>query len=204
MTDTYHSISVDEDVMAALEREMRSVHETPNEVLRRLILRDTTSGAQIGNASRAPVRLVLRRPGSEKPPTRRTPRVPDERRESFVQEILRVEFGAGFKVHPPYVMMFESASHLVYFQNFAGTNAPNLWYRLKARPMRVLRATRKQAFVCLTTRVERCAFVLPVAMLDEQILASGWSRPDVEVNIEASSFRWRELDWNIARFRKCY
>jgi hypothetical protein len=101
-------------------------------------------------------------------------------------------------------MMFESDHHLVYFQNFNATGSHNLWFRINERPLAILRDTRKAAFVCMTNPAEGYAFLLPIDDVLERVRRANWMRSELEVNIDPSSSKWRELDWDLTPYRKKY
>lgn len=176
------SIDIDDEVFERLKDLARPFEEpTPNDVLRRLLLEEDEP---------------MQTPEARYPrPARR--RTSGESSAAFMAKFLERKFGGGFRTRSPYRTMFESPTQLVYFQNFNKADSPNLWYRLKATALKVLRETQKEAFVCLSNPAERLAYMLPVPTLLERATRSGWSGDDLEVNIDHANGRWRELDWRM-------
>lgn len=193
-----HSIEIDDDLMGLLTQNARPFVDTPNSVLRRLLL----PGSERKSQPTPPETPEATVPYPSARSVVRSHTAPDP--EAFVAEVLRQEFGERFRVRSPFRMMFESDQRLVYFQNFNASATSNLWFRLNARPMQVLRSSRKTAFVCLTNPADRYAFLVPLADIDAHAKANNWSRPELEVNIDPSTFRWREFNWNLTKYRKCY
>jgi len=179
-------IDVDPEVFSFLQEHARPFVDTPNDVLRNLLLsREAKSRERIASA-----------PESKVPPTSGSPSA-----EAFVREFLTSHFGSGFDKRSPYRMMFESQDSLVYFQNF-NKQSDHLWYRINEKPWKELRASRKVAWVVLTNPAERFGFALPVADLKDRIQRANWSRSYLEINIDPSASRWSELDWNLTKYRK--
>ena len=132
-------IDVDPEVFSFLQEHARPFVDTPNDVLRNLLLsREAKSRERIASA-----------PESKVPPTSGSPSA-----EAFVREFLTSHFGSGFDKRSPYRMMFESQDSLVYFQNF-NKQSDHLWYRINEKPWKELRASRKVAWVVLTNPAER-------------------------------------------------
>lgn len=186
------SIEIDDDVFSFLQNHGRAFVDTPNAVLRSLLLGEARPGRNemketlmVGPSSVEAWRVVGVNP------------------RRFVEEIIRTEFGAGFRQRAPYRMMFESDEHLVYAQNFNKVS-DHLWYRIKENPLKELRTTRKEAWLCLTNPTEHFAYVIPVADLTDRAAKQGWTRPDLEVNIDPATSRWTELDWDLSLYRKLY
>lgn len=190
-----HQIEVDDDVMAHLTNHARPFKDTPNSVLRKLLLGHDTSSPLATNRA-----MTIQ----AAPATSRLPLTAKQSPGSFVAEILADEFGEQFKVRSPYQMMFESDLRLVYFQNFNKAGTSNLWFRLHPKPMQALRSSRKPSFVIFTNPADRYAFVLPLTDLDARIHQNGWTRPELEVNIDPATLRWREFDWDLSPYRKQY
>jgi hypothetical protein len=100
--------------------------------------------------------------------------------------------------------MFESQVEIIYFQNFAQAEAPNLWYRLRRPALQIMRESGKNALIVLTNPLEGIAYEIPLSDIDHQIGLKSWTRPDLEVNIDQSEYRWRELDWDLSLYLKKY
>ena len=131
---------------------------------------------------------------ASRPRTRR----PVASTDSFVKRFLEEKFSGEFKRVGRYRYMVQSDSQIVYFQNFNKAGSPNLWYRLKHAAMETLRKSSKEGFVCLTNPAERLAYRLPLQSILER--TKHLMGEDLEVNIDHSIGRWRELNWSIERY----
>jgi hypothetical protein len=198
------TIEIDSEVMAYLTSHASPFVDTPNTVLRRLLSLDAKTAATTPDAPVGPARPTLSGPPSGSTPRTRQPEPDKGDRHQFVSQVLAGEFGGRFRVRSPYQMMFESDHHLVYFQNFNATGSHNLWFRINERPLAILRDTRKAAFVCMTNPAEGYAFLLPIDDVLERVRRANWMRSELEVNIDPSSSKWRELDWDLTPYRKKY
>jgi hypothetical protein len=186
-----HSIEVDDEVFRILQGEARPFFDTPNDVLRRLLLRrpEQTSRPNIPPTPTVPAMPITAHPTGS----------PD----AFVRQVLSKEFGAGFRRVAPYRMMYQDADRLIYFQNF-NKAADHLWFRIASKPWKRLRQNGKNAWICFTNPAERYAYLLPVADIIERVHRSGWSRDYLEVNIDPGSSNWTELKWDLSDYRKVY
>lgn len=181
-------IEIDEEVMAFLKAQARPfVETTPNAVLRRLLLGKPISRRMKSEAAR-PKRV---QDGGVDTGT-------------FVDRVLERRFGHGFRKRPPYQYMFDSEPWRVYFQNFNKKETSNLWYRLRGGALRDLDSAKKDAAVCLTNPAQGIVYVLPVAEVIRRARRAGWAGGDLEVNIDPSDNRWRELDWDLSTHLERY
>ena len=48
--------------------------------------------------------------------------------------------------------------------------------------------------------LKRLAYVLPLEEIADRVRAAGWSREDLEVNIDHANGRWKELNWTLERY----
>jgi hypothetical protein len=203
MTDTdhkeWHTIQIDDELFRLLQREARPLLDSPNDVLRRLLLSylmvktPKTRMSQYfstGDSAEypAPIRSTNTRPA------------PEISSDEFVRHILDERFEGGFQRLGRYKYMFESKTDLVYFQNF---NSPHLspWYRLKKKERDFLVASRKAAWVCLTYPPGRVAFLFPIRAIEERVRAAGYPYDDLEITITHKRNRWPQLDWDIRQYR---
>ncbi|MHC4440670.1 MAG: hypothetical protein ACYS3S_25250 [Planctomycetota bacterium] len=185
-------IEIDEEVFKYLKGEAEPLVDSPNSVLRKLLLK---------NNKNKPISL-------RREVTRMDSLVKEEKTQQgggssgeFVLEVLRKEFGNGFRKRPRYQMMFESNDTLIYFQNY-NKESPTLWYRITEKPFDILKSYEKKGIVCLTNPAERIAYIIPIEDILEQIKVSGWERSYLEVNIDHLRGKWNELDWDIRRYLK--
>lgn len=202
-------IEIDQEVLEALGAKAKPFVDTPNSVLRRLLGLDVQSNGQPSETrgTRASSSRSPNHSGGETMSSTTLLTATSSggvNRLSFVQKVLREEFGGTFRVRSPYQMMFESDTHLVYFQNFNASGSHNFWYRLNERPFQILRSSPKQAFVCLTVPPEGSVFVLPVREIAAAAARAEWSRSELEVNIDPTTLRWRELNWDLTSYRRVY
>lgn len=180
------SILIDQDVFEFLQKHATPLVDSPNDVLRRLLLGQSSPSprkeATVGSVMAAPMRPLS--PVSA---------------EAFVEDVLREKFGPGFRRVSPYRMMFESSDALVYFQNF-NKETDHLWYRITENPWRALTSSRKAAWVCLTNPAERFAYAIPVSAIQSHVARSKWTRPFLEINIDPATSRWTEFDWRLDEY----
>lgn len=180
-------IDIDPEVFAFLQANATPLVDSPNDVLRRLLLKknkgdkgfdndelDTTGGHML-NAS-----------ASSDP-------------EPFVRELLNRKFGSDLMRRRPFRLMFESPDKLVYIQNF-NKKSEHLWYRVTENPWKQLQSSKKKAWLCFTNPAERYSYTIPVSDVQTKLKPSGWNRSYLEVNIDPASHRWVELDWNIGNY----
>lgn len=203
--DQFSSIQVDRDVFAFLQTHATPLIDTPNDVLRRLLLgtvaRPRPEDALISPTTiAAPVSTEAFLVPSLAPP------VPQSvagaiSAEAFVVSMIRQEFGTGFRRRPPYRMMYDSDEALVYFQNF-NKESDHLWYRVTENAWRDLRSSRKAAWLCLSNPAEQFAYVIPMSAVLQRVERAGWKRSYLEINIDPATSRWTELDWRLEEFLK--
>lgn len=185
-----HRIEVDNEVMALLEEHARPFSDSPNSVLRRLLSLPDSARARSKRSST---------PSNKSPNTVQTPSS-----DSFINEILSSRFDGPFNTVGRFRMMFDSDSQRVYFQNFNQSGTSNLWYRLSPSALARLRESGREKFVCLTNPAESFAYILPFDEIQARLKRTGWDRDSLEVNIEPSSSRWRELSWNLGPYREIF
>lgn len=178
------NIEIDDDVFNHLKSIAEPFVDTPNTVLRRLLFHKNKP-QEVASASRS------------------TPKSADSieaSSEAFITSFLRERYGDEFRVKSPFRTMFESERHLIYFQNFNKIATTNLWYRLSESSLTVLRNTTKTASICFTNPSENLVIEVPMRDLDTQVARSTWKKEFLEVNIDPSDLRWRELDWSLQKY----
>lgn len=168
------NIEIDEDVFNHLKSLAEPFIDTPNTVLRRLLFQEQQHKSETS-----------------------TKGVPSE---YFTRTYLKNRYGEPFHTKTPFRTMLESEKHLVYFQNFNKSGTDNLWYRLSESSLRALRTTNKIALVCFTNPSENVIIEVPMKEIDIQVGRSSWKKEFLEVNIDPTSFRWRELDWSLRHY----
>ena len=180
------SISIDSEVYDFIKNNAEPFVDSPNSVLRRLLLGEAEVGSEADNTIGYPQKGVVTSTKNVSGGAAK-----------FVNQFLASRFDGEFSVRSPYRMMFESDNQIVYFQNFNKKGTSNLWYRLNPTPMSVLRSSEKEGFVCLTNPAEEFGFVLPLQEIEQHTKSVGWNRDELEVNIDPADSRWRELSWNL-------
>ena len=189
---TKNTIEVDDDVFSLLQENARPLLDTPNDVLRRLLLNEKQERGTPMLQPSQPDECRSPRPASDAP-----------RSEAFVRQIIAKEFGGGFRRLGRYRMMFQGEDRLVYFQNY-NKETDHLWYRVTKDPWKLLKANGRNAWICFTNPAERYAYLIPVADVIAKVHRAGWSRDYLEVNIDPGTSRWTELNWDLSDYRKVY
>lgn len=185
----WHSIKVDKEVFSYLQQQAQPFIDTPNDVLRRLLLSHPS---------------VPRKP----PPAKEMPKsdkgVSGESggisSQQFVEMILDRHFGGGFRKVGRYRYMFESDSQIVYFRNY-NKEAEILWYRVNGTERGLLSSSRKDVWLCLTYPPDRTAFLIPFDTIEEQAVRVGWKRDELEINVNIDRSWWNQLNWDIESYR---
>lgn len=182
-------VEIDNEVFNFLQRQASPFVDTPNSVLRRLLLGEKRTKNVPTGTVQGSVPGVL---GQFINTT-----------DKFVKSILKKEFKEPFTRKDRFRYMFESDNFLIYFQNFNQQNE-HWWYRVNAKPLEIMRRTQKTAFFCFTNPAMNEAYLIPKHDVEERIRTKGWQRDYLEVNINHTSSRWIELDWNIKEYHKEY
>jgi hypothetical protein len=179
------SIEIDEEIFNHLKSLAEPFVDTPNTVLRRLLFPECQPQHEASTKLSTLTTL---------------PRTPVSSSEVFVSSYLQGRYGEKFRTKTPYRTMFESEKHLIYFQNFNKSGTINLWYRLSESSLNTLRKTTKIAMVCFTNPSENIIIEIPMKDIDKQIAKSSWKKEFLEVNIDPTNLRWRELDWSLQQY----
>lgn len=179
------SIEIDEDIFNHLKSLAEPFVDTPNTVLRRLLFPERQPQYETSTKQSSSVKPSNSQESSS---------------EVFVSSYLQNRYGESFRAKSPFRTMFESEKHLIYFQNFNKSGTNNLWYRLSESSLNTLRKTSKTAAVCFTNPSENIIIEIPIKDIDKQIVKSSWGKKFLEVNIDPSNLRWRELDWNLQQY----
>ena len=177
-------IEIDNEVFAFLEKNAKPFVDTPNAVLRRLLLKKESANKEDIMSSLLDVRNKVSA-------------------RDFVREVLSKEFGGDFIKIRSYSFMFESDNILIYFQNFNKKN-DTLWYTVSKKPLQILKSSSKKSFIGFTNPAERFVYLIPLNHIEKAILESGWDRDYLQVNIDHLSHRWRDLNWDIQNYLKKY
>ncbi len=168
-------IEVDNEVFACLQKMAEPFVDTPNMVLRKLLLGDQGE------------RRVLP-----------LPKIDDRVR--LMKHIKENYFEGGFKRVRPYQLMFKSDKYILYFQNFEKLGTPTLWYRIKQKAIDILEEFGDGAFLVLTNPAENCAYIIPIAEIVKKMTEFGWDRRALEVNINHKDSLWIEFKWDIGAY----
>lgn len=189
------SITIDRDVFEFLKSMAEPFIDTPNDVLRRLLLRENTKGP----ANSAPRQTGI---SSESlPSTKRGDS--NLSTQLFVDGILKKDFGSNYGKVSPYQYMFKIGESYAYFQNF-NKKSDKLWFRISKRPLKLLIANKDNSILYFTNPAERIAYKIPVCDLKAAMDVSGWERDYLEVNIDRTISRWNALGWSISEYLRQY
>lgn len=183
--EVWRTIEIDSEVYEQLQNRAQPLVDSANDVLRRLLLKSPATPIK-PRASKSKLEAIGGGPLITS--------------EVFVKMLLSSRFGDGFEVVDRFEYMFESASTLVYFQNYNKSDSV-LWYRIKERPRQILTTTKKDPWLVFTNPSERSAFVLPVVEVEAAAKRSNWDRDYFEVHIDTRDNRWSELDWDLSKFK---
>ena len=174
-------IEVDDDVFKFLKKHAEPFEDTPNSVLRRLLLGDKSFNKHI--------RKDLRITKTNKKSLR-----------DFIDWVLKNNFSEPFVICPPYRMMYESESQIIYFQNLNKGESQNLWFRIRSKPLAKMRSSDKKAYICLTIPSDKYGYLIPLDEVEKYISSANWDRSYLEININPSEDMWRELKWKLDEY----
>ena len=192
-------IEIDDDVFEFLQKRAVPFVDSPNSILRRLLLKDRAVKEKLYPVPNPKSSDVI----TDMPLRSLQDREDKNGFADFISFILKEEFKEDFHKKASYRMMFESSGYLVYMQNF-NKDSDRMWFSIMEKPLKELKKTGKKAFICLTNPAKHIAYMIPVKDIEEQIRKSGWSRNHLTANINHRSSRWIELDWNIKDYLKKY
>ena len=178
-------IEIDEDIFNFLKEHAEPLADSPNSVLRRLLFgeKPVKGGERRGERGFKIGMTGQRSPGD------------------FIDWVLRNKFDEQFNIYPAYRMMYESDGQIVFFQYLNKGDSKNLWFHLRSKPLEVMRSSNKKAYVCLTIPADGYGYLIPLDEVDIHVLSAKWSRSYLEVNIDPSDNRWRELDWKLDEYK---
>ncbi|MBI5101854.1 MAG: hypothetical protein HZB33_08495 [Nitrospirae bacterium] len=178
------TIEIDDDVFNFLKLKAEPFIDTPNTVLRRILLpKESSRGLSSTHSHDIEPRCVSQ-----------------TTKEAFMHAYLKRRYPESFRVRSPYRTMFESEKRIVYFQNFNKQGAVNLWYRLSGKILEMLAEAKKPVFICFTNPADGVVYDIPLSDILSQSKKVNWNRADIEANIDTSNGRWRDLDWNINEY----
>lgn len=147
-------IEIDDEVFEFLQKNAVPLLDTPNTVLRKLLL-----GQDVQLHSN------LKIDDSKKERLKKHPRFISE---NLISNILKTEFNEDFHILKPNQYMFESDSYLIYFQNY-NKEKENLWFRIQEKPLNLLKQCTKKAFICLTYPPDYSFYLIPTKDIQNQI-----------------------------------
>lgn len=227
-----HQIEVDEEVFEALQELAAPLVDTPNSVLRRLLLEGDLEAVERMSTNlrrKAPppsgwVGMLDEPPASlsEAPAPSIQPEGPyaslgHERRAAggmsprrfgkllCAREFPGEMFARASRERGAFRTMFESEERLLYFLNFNKPGATNLWYKVNSTALQALVDAEKPAHVVFANPADRVAWVIPIEELATKYREAG-SPPlgsrDVDLNVDVRGDRLRELDWGIGEWRR--
>lgn len=178
-------IEIDEDIFNFLRKHAEPLTDSPNSVLRRLLLGEKTVKVD-GRMAGRDLNIGRASQGS---------------RGEFIDWVLRNKFSEQFNIYSTYRMIYESDSQIVFFQNLNKGDSKNLWFHLRSKPLEIMRSSNKKAYVCLIIPADGYGYLIPLDEVDRHVSSTKWPRSYLEVNIDASDNRWRELDWKLDEYQ---
>jgi hypothetical protein len=177
-------ITVDDEVFKFLKKHAEPFDDTPNSVLRRFLLGEKP----------------LREDNQHERKDLKTAKASQYPLEDFIDWVLKNIFSERFIKCPPYRTMYESESQIIYFQNLNKGESNNLWFRLRSKQLQVMRSSCKKAYICLTIPADEYGYLIPLNEVDSHVSSANWPRSYLEVNIDPSDNRWRELEWKLDEY----
>lgn len=198
-------IEIDDEVFAFLQARARPLIDTPNDVLRLVLLGDSgdnetkISTPNVSNSRPDEGRLVVK----DKDKSVQALVREEGYRKEFCDFLLQNEFGGNFEKCGRYQWMFENSERIVYFQNF-NKESDKTWYRLHGNAIRRLKSADKEITVCFTNPLEAYAYVIPYSDIEKKAESIGYDKDSMEVNIDNIHSRWHELKWNISPYLRKY
>jgi hypothetical protein len=174
-------IEVDDDVIKFLKKHAEPFEDTPNSVLRRLLLGDKSFNRHINKD----LQIAKRDRGSLK---------------DFIDWVLKNEFSEPFIICPPHRMVYESESQIICFQNLNKGESENLWFHIRSKPLEKIRSSDKKAYICLTILSDGYGYLIPLDEVDRHISIANWTHSYLEINIDPSGSMWKELKWKLDEY----
>jgi hypothetical protein len=174
-------IEVDDDIFKFLKKHAEPFEDTPNSVLRRLLLGDKSFNKHI----KKDLQIAKANQKSLK---------------SFIDWVFKNKFSETFIVCPPYRMVYESESQIVCFQNLNKGGSQNLWFHIRSKPLEKIRSSDKKAYICLAIPSDGYGYLIPFDEVDRHISSTNWAHSYLEVNIDPSDSMWKELKWKLDEY----
>jgi hypothetical protein len=178
-------IEIDDDIFKFLKEHAEPLADSPNSVLRRLLLGEK------------PVKGDGKGAGMDLKTGSASQVFPGD----FIEWVLRNRFNEQFNICTAYRMMYESDGQIIFFQNLNKGDSKNLWFHLRSKPLEIMRSSNKKAYVCLTVPTEGYGYLIPLDEVDKRISRVKWPSSYLEVNIDPSNNKWRELNWKLDEYQ---
>jgi hypothetical protein len=178
-------IEIDEDIFIFLKEHAEPLTDSPNSVLRRLLLGEK------------PIKGDKKMEGRDL----NTRMANQGSRGEFIDWVLRNRFNEQFNICTAYRMMYESDSQIIFFQNLNKEDSNNLWFHLRSKPLEIMRSSNKKSYICLTISSDGYGYLIPLDEVDRHVSSAKWPRSYLEVNINPSDNTWRELDWKLDEYQ---
>ncbi len=174
-------IEVDDDVLKFLKKHAEPFQDTPNSVLRRLLLGDNPYNR----------------------PTNKYSQIAKPDRKSlsnFIDWVIKNRFSEPFVISPPFRMIYESETKIICFQNLNKGESQNLWFHIRSKPLEKIRSSDKKAYICLTIPSDGDGYLIPLDEVDRHVSDANWPHSYLEINIDPSDNMWRELRWKVDEY----
>lgn len=177
------TIEVDDEVYSFLQKHAEPFLDSPNTVLRKLLLQDNNATGGENMSERSAIQAASC----------------STQADTFAQDYLQSRFEEEFQLRRPFRTMYESGSRMVYVLTFNKPNSPNLWYRIPENALRALFSHTGDAYVVFAVPQDGYVFEIPIDDLRSRSghLPTG----SIEVNIDPKHARWREFDWNLQPYK---
>jgi hypothetical protein len=215
-----HTIEVDDEVFQYLQNKAVPLVDSPNSVLRRLLMgsrRSRKGGRRPAQEQElptmplrveSPVELQLAGPyrsmrGERTAPGGLSPQRMGRRLVS--QEFAGEHFDRAAKRRGGFRTMFESSKRLVYFLNFNKPDSRNMLFRVTSSAIEALTTAEKPAYVIFSNPARRVAWVIPVEDMMkkyEDVFREKFEPQDLVLNIDLERNLLRELNWDISEYRR--
>jgi len=172
-------IEIDSQIYDFLKSKVKGFNDTPNSVLRRLLLGDEYLKKQRGLK---PLNIV------------------EQSTQAFVTRILNEILGGGFEKVGRFHYLFKSDSKIIYFQNFNDESYTNWWYRIGTKAFEILDSSPKEGTIYLTNPGEFVYYALPFDEFKARTTGI-LNNKGIDVNIKHQTNMWGRIHWNLKEYR---
>ena len=185
-------IEIDKDVYVFLQKSAQPFEDTPNTVLRRILLEGNSGTNNIvltaNIENRAEYRTSEKKPGKIK-----------------ITDLLQQTVGQSDWIRVGRQRnLYENEKERIYVLRFDKSKTPNLWFRIPPIAYDLLTETRKKSYFLFVNQADRYFFQVPMSDLDKKVSDKGIAFLPETINIDPAKKKLRELDWDISAYFKDY